>query len=363
MSRGPDSALTRAEWVRGRIARLIGRLPGPVLRLLVREPPVTIDGQTLDPMLQLVRKLRRIERVPGYCEPDVPTARARLRRQVRIHAGRPTPVAATRDLVIPGDDGPIDARLYVPRRGADDGSLLVYYHGGGFVVCDLESYDEIVRRLCDASGTRVLSVEYRLAPEHPFPAGLRDAATAFRWAQANATSLGAMPDRVAVGGDSAGGNLAAVVAHEAARERRPPIAQLLIYPLTDAATRRPSHGLFGQGFFLDEKDARAFGGHYRSSGAVHQTDPRVSPLLADDLSALPPTLIFTAGFDILRDEGEAYAAALAAVGVRVHLERFPSLAHSFINMTSVSRASARALHRMGTALRTLLEDIPHPEKA
>jgi acetyl esterase len=181
-------------------------------------------------------------------------------------------------------------------------------------------------------------VAYRLAPEHPFPAGLDDAAAALRWAQKNAATLGADPRRVSIGGDSAGANLSAVICQESLDH--PPVAQLLIYPPTDGGTTWPSHELFNEGFFLSRKDRAAFSRSYQAPKTDRKRD---SPLRGSDLSNLPPALVITAGFDILRDEGEAYAKALAAAGNVVHSQRYAGLGHGFVHLTGVCRAARRSM--------------------
>jgi acetyl esterase len=202
--------------------------------------------------------------------------------------------------------------------------------------------------------THVLGVDYRLAPEHPFPAGLNDALAALSWAQAHADELEADAARVALGGDSAGGNLTAAAARIAAREGRPPLAQLLIYPATDGLAPHASRELFGEGFFLSQEDCEAFYRHYTEGTGVSETDPRVAPLRAPDHTGLPPALVVTAGFDVLRDEGEAYAAALREGGTAAEILRFSALGHGFINMTGVSPAARRATIDVAQAWRALI---------
>jgi acetyl esterase len=180
--------------------------------------------------------------------------------------------------------------------------------------------------------------------------------SALRWAQGNAAALGADPARVAVGGDSAGATMSAVVAQLATRAGRPPAAQLLIYPATDGETARPSQALFGEGFFLSPRDRTAFSTYYLSGTGVTSADPRVSPLRAPDLSGLPAALVVTAGFDLLRDEGEAYAAALRAAGTTVRAYRLSGLGHGFVNMTGVCPAAHSAMVRIAHDVRELLRE-------
>jgi acetyl esterase len=202
----------------------------------------------------------------------------------------------------------------------------------------------------------VLSIEYRLAPEHPFPAALEDATAALAWAQANAAMLGAHPNGVSIGGDSAGANLSAVVSRLRSRENAPR-AQLLIYPPTDGITPRRSYELFGEGFFLSAKDSKAFGRYYAGT-ATRDTEAHRSPLRASDLSSLPPALVITAGFDLLRDEGEAYAHALASGGTVTRLQKYPSLGHGFIHMTGLCPAARRAMVGIAREWRALLDAEP-----
>ena len=228
------------------------------------------------------------------------------------------------------DAGGVPARLYRPRDTADLG-LLVYLHGGGWVIGDLDSHDNVCRALANGSGHAVLSVDYRLAPEHPFPAALEDAVTATRWAHANAAALGCRADRLAIGGDSAGANLAAVVAQLAPV---PLVYQLLVYPVTDCTRSHPSYTENAAGPFLTRDGMGWFIDHYLSGGQGRPDDPRVSPLFAGDtaVAATPPALVITAEFDPLRDEGDAYAARLAALGVPTSHLRVSGMFHGFFSL-------------------------------
>jgi acetyl esterase len=316
--------------------------------------PIVVDGQRLHPELQLLLHLRERTGVPAMSADTPERARRQARRDALAYAGPRVRVAAVTDLEIPSPDGALAARHYAPGESGGPHPLLVYFHGGGFVIGDLEIYDQACRTLCRHGGVHVLSVDYRLAPEHPFPAAVDDAAAAFDWAHAHAAELGADPDRVAVGGDSAGGNLAAVIAREAGTR---PVAQLLIYPAVDTIDRtHPSHELFADGFFLTRDDREWFHEHYL--GSERHEDPRAQPLGDHALDGLPPAMVITAAFDPLRDEGEAYAAALRDAGVPVVLRRFPGLIHGFINMTGVSRVSRDATIEIAGALRALVRTAP-----
>jgi acetyl esterase len=334
------------------VLRAMAHLPDRMKIWLSGTPPVIVDGQQLDPQLQLLRSIRRRHKVPGLVEPTVAAGRARYRRETLAFRGPMTKVAAVHDLEIAGASGPLRARHYAPDDG-EAAPLTVYFHGGGFVIGDLDTHDEPCRILCRYARVHVLSVEYRLAPEHPFPAGLEDASAALVWAQENAAMLGADSSRVSIGGDSAGANLSAVVSRLTSRGK-PPRAQLLIYPPTDGFTPRRSYELFGEGFYLDEKDRIAFGRYY--AGTARDADARRSPLRASDLSNLPPALVITAGFDILRDEGEAYAQALASAGTVTRQQKYPSLGHGFIHMTGVCPAARRAMVAIAHEWRALLDE-------
>ena len=353
----PETHVTLVERLLRLAARLIPLLPARLQLWLSGGPAITIDGQTLDPHVQLLLAINRRRSPFGLCEPNPAEARARFRHEMLVYAGPKTRVGAARDISITreDEDGSLLVRHYAPDAPSQD--ILVFLHGGGFVIGDLDTHDEACRLLCLRARVHVLSVDYRLAPEHPFPAGLDDALASLRWAQGNAASLGADPARVSIGGDSAGGNLSAVAARLAARGGAPPAAQLLIYPTTDAASEYPSRQLFGEDFFLSRADSDEFFRHYLTGTGVGRDDPRVSPLRATDLGALPPTLLVTAGFDILRDQGRAYAAALRAAGGTVCLRHFPSLGHGFINTVGVSPAARRATANIARDWRALLDAL------
>ncbi len=227
--------------------------------------------------------------------------------------------------------GTVPCRLYRPRPDGGLG-LLVWLHGGGWVLGDLDSHDQLCRMLADRAGVAVLSVGYRLAPEHPFPAGLADGLAALRYAHGHPDDLGIDPDRIAVGGDSAGGNLAAVMAQLAPVPLR---HQLLAYPVTDARRSSESYRAYAEGPFLTAAGMAWFVGHYLSGGQGAEDDPRVSPLLAPEhlLAGLPPTHVIVAEEDPLRDEGEAYAAQVRDAGVRVTVTRYPGMIHGFLSLS------------------------------
>ena len=283
----------------------------------------------------------------------------------------PEDVADVRDITIPGPGGPLTLQIY-RGGGCDDAGpqpCLLFLHGGGWVIGDLDSHDGLCRRLANAARCRVVAVDYRLAPEHPFPAALDDASAALRWLACEAGTLGIDPARLAIGGDSAGGNLAAVTSQAAASGGHPaggqdatPAAQLLLYPAVDWTREYRSRQTFGHGFYLDDESMtwceHLYLGAPGTPGAADRSDPRVSPLLTPDLSRLPPALVVTAGFDPLRDQGEAYAAALRAAGVPVLARRMPDLIHGFGNTLGVGRRSREAMVEVAALLRGMLEIAP-----
>nr|WP_090281385.1 alpha/beta hydrolase [Mycolicibacterium komanii] len=336
----------------GVTSRAIPRIPDAVKRLLLGGRSVVIDGNTLDTTMQLMLAGQKTAGLGGLMlSPDDVEARALL-GMLAAAFKQNIPVASVTNLVIPGPDGPVPARHYRPAD--DDGEpLLVFYHGGGQVVGDLDTHDDLCRLICRQGRMHVLSVDYRLAPEHPAPAGNDDAFAAFRWAREHAAELGADPERVAVGGDSAGGNQATVVAHRARADGPQPALQFLLYPVVNYRDETRSQTLFDDGFFLSRNDLRWCRAKYLSGG-IDPGDPRVSPLLAEDLSGLAPTLIVTAGFDPLRDEGRQYADALRAAGVRVDHREFGSLIHGFANFFPFGGDSATAMAEVISALRAHL---------
>lgn len=273
--------------------------------------------------------------------------------QMKMTAGPATPLPVVRELTLPGPRGAIKARLYRPTA---DGMLpgLVFFHGGGWVIGDLDSHDDLCRDLAALAGCAVLAVDYRLAPEHCFPAAAEDAVAAVDWTAANTSQLGMDPARLAVGGDSAGGNLAAVAALAARDAGRPLAAQLLIYPVTDMSRLEgESYATCGEGYGLTAGAMAWFRDHYVTDAKAAR-DWRVSPLLAGDLGRLPPALVVTAEFDVLRSEGEAYAKRLAEAGVQTRLARYDGMIHGFASMAGVLDVGRQVRGDMAQWLRATL---------
>lgn len=275
-------------------------------------------------------------------------------------------MASVRDLEVPGPAGEVHVRLYVPRgnplKAASPGPagtkvwpLLVWFHGGGWVLGSLEDADAVSRRLADAAGVAVANVEYRLAPEHPFPAAPEDCAAAVRWLAAHGQELELDTGRVAVGGDSAGANLAAVTALRARDEGHPRLCfQLLVYPPTDATLHCASITENGEGYMLTRGAMSWFWDLYLGGGGPDRRDPRVSPLWASDLSGLPPAMVMTAEYDPLRDEGEEYGRRLAQSGVPAAIRRFDGMIHGFFTGGALFDAAGEAVSEAAAALREAL---------
>jgi acetyl esterase len=333
--------------------RAMYALPQP-LRRMIAGAPIRIDGNELALDAQLLLRMMRLTGT-RLSDPSVERARRDVEEAAPVVGGQPIQPVRVRDLRIPGDGQPIPGRLYTP-DGLEEGSpLLVYFHGGGFVIGSIDSYDNTCRFLASNAELRVLSVDYRRAPEHPFPAAPVDAFAAFEFAHGHADELGADPSAIAVGGDSAGGNLAAVTSYQAVRSGRSrPAFQLLFYPRTDLVKRYRSNELFADGFFLTDEDLTWFEGHY-TPDPERRGDPLASPLLVEDLGGLPPTYLATAGFDPLRDDGAAYARVLREAGVPVIHRCHDDLIHGFVNFIAVGRRFREALAEAAGALRTGLE--------
>ena len=334
-----------------RYARTIGvraifALPRPLLRRLAG-PPVVVDGKTLDLEMQVLLKLQRLEGPPAEAQPM-----EQARRQIvasSLLLGGTQPIGAVADRTIDGPGGPIGLRLYTPTASTGPSPALVYVHGGSFMHGDLDSHDAICRMLAEDARVRVIAVDYRRAPEAPFPAAVDDVWAAWTWVNENAVSLGLDPDRIAIGGDSAGGNLSAVTAVRAAREGvMAPAFQLLFYPCTVFGQPSKSRELYGEGFYLsrvlmDLADANYLAGHEDLS------DPRISPLLCDP-TGVAPAYVVTAGFDPLLDEGEAYADLMREAGVDVEYQCEESLIHAFVNMAGTAGSARAAVSRASAAL-------------
>jgi acetyl esterase len=337
------------------VLRAAMALPESVQRVLLRNP-VVLDGQTLSTELQMMLKLQDVTRQPGLGVLPLDESRAVVVTQGGMVSGK-QPIGAFRDLIADGAHGTIPARLYIPssRLGADPVPTMMFVHGGAMALGSLDSHDGACRHLAERSGVQVLSIDYALAPEHPFPAGVDDCFAAYQWLVKNASELNADPERLAVGGDSAGGYFAATTAIQAAEAGLPLAFQLLIYPLADFVNRSRSRELFdGGGFYLTREGMDRCDGWYFAS-PEDKGDPLASIGLRTDFPAdLAPAFVATAGFDPLRDEGEAYARLMADHGVQVELKRYPSMTHGFLNIVGVGREARSNSAEIADRLRVAL---------
>lgn len=272
-------------------------------------------------------------------------------RAMRDAEGQPVPVRTVTDQKVPGPEGDVAVRIVVPDVDQPSG-VLVWFHGGGWVIGDLDTAEGTQRRLAERSSSVVVSVDYRRAPEHPAPAGFDDCWAATVWAAEHRHELGVPHGRLAIGGDSAGGNLAALVAQRAAREAAPELAlQLLVYPVTDLTLASPSLVENGEGYFLTADTMRWFVRHNLSAG-IDPSDPSVSPLFApvDSLTDVAPALIQVAGYDPLRDEGRAYGEKLTAAGVAAEVIEYPTMIHGFMAMAAFTPVADEAIGHAAEAL-------------
>jgi acetyl esterase len=340
------------------LARGVFRLPAPLLARVAGRLP-EVPGQVLDLKLGFLLRALAVLRLDVLEHLSPGEARARSGRSLRLLAGRRPAGVTTIERTMDGPGGPLQLRIYTPANVARPAPAILYLHGGGFVIGDLETHDAPCAYLAHESGCVVVSLAYRLAPEHPFPAAVDDALAGFRWLADHADALGLDPARLAVGGDSAGGNLSAVVSQVATREAWTvrPAFQLLLYPATDMRREHESHRAFGVGYMLSAATLTWFLGHYLRNDA-DILDPRASPLLAADLRGLPPAYVAVAGFDPLRDEGRAYAERMREAGVAVELDCHDALVHGYISLGDGIEAAGVALAAAARALRQALNRAP-----
>ncbi len=310
----------------------------------------------LDPQAQTVLDQMIALGLPplGTLSPEE-TRRSMELRNAALPPGEP--VAKVEDRTIPGPAGEIPIRIYWP-EGTGPFPVLVYFHGGGWVIGSITSHDATCRTLTNAAGCMIVSVDYRLAPEHKFPAAAEDAYTATKWVAEHGAAIGADPRRVAVGGDSAGGNLAAVVSLMARERGGPPLAyQLLVYPVTDYRFDTPSYGENAEGYLLTKQSMEWFWNHYLND-ASQGDHPYASPLRAQDLRGLPPALVITAEYDPLRDEGAAYAARLQEAGVPAACSRYDGMIHGFFGMSLLLDKAKLAVGEAAGALKAVFAAQP-----
>jgi acetyl esterase len=299
---------------------------------------------------EIQRHLDAMNAASGPPAHEVPVAEARAAhaRETERLCGPGEPVAEVRDLTIPSAGGAVPLRVFRPETEGTPG-IVAFLHGGGWMMGTLDSYDSTLRALANASGAIVVAVDYRLSPEHRFPAALDDSLAAIRWLASNGAELGGDPSRIAVAGDSAGGNLAAVAALKLKGGLR---AQALIYPITDSALSTPSYREFSEGHGLSGASMRRFWSVYLDG--ADGADPDASPLRAEDLSGAAPAYVLSAEEDVLRDEAEAYAQALRNAGVPTELVRWPGTIHGFFRWLAITPEARAAIEAVGASLRRAL---------
>ena len=334
-------------------ARLLLSLPAPILRILAGGGVVYRGGRTLDPRLQFLAA--STARAPAMTTLTPEEARRANDQGLAALTARPEPGVSIEALTLPGPDGAIPARAYRPAVQDPAAPVLVYAHMGGGVIGGLDTCEAFCSILACCGRTAVISVDYRLAPEHRFPAGLEDVMAAYRWARDNAPRFGAPEGRAAIGGDSMGGNFAAVIPQmlKAAGEPQPDL-QLLVYPCVDVASETLSMTTYADAFPLTRSLMEWFIGHYMGPEA-DPSDPRLSPIRAKDLSGLAPAIVVTAGFDPLVDQGEAYARHLKDAGAPVVYRCYDNLSHAFTAFTGAIPGAEVACREIAGLVREGLE--------
>ena len=339
------------------MAKVMLSLPAPLLRAVSGGRAVEQGGRILDPRFQFMAHAARGAPSLSNFPPEV--ARAGSAASLVAVAGRPEPGVRSENLTIDGPGGAVPLRAYRPPVQDPAAPLMVFAHFGGGVIGDLETCDVFCGILAKVAHCAVLSVDYRLAPEHRFPAGLEDVLCAYRWARDNAARFGAPAGHVAVGGDSMGGNFAAIVAQEMKRLGEPqPALQLLIYPAVDVASQTQSMTTYADAYPLSRQTMEWFMSHYLGPND-DPADPRASPIRAAELSGLAPAVIVTAGFDPLVDQGEAYATRLRDAGVPVVYRCYDALAHAFTAFTGAIPAADIACREIAGMVREGFEGRIH----
>ncbi|MEV6213341.1 alpha/beta hydrolase [Nocardia sp. NPDC051833] len=333
--------LSVGERLQRQLAIGLARLPKPLLERMVGTH-ANSDGEVMAPEIAML--MASIAKGPDFSDLAPAEARAAEAKGVDVFGERPVPMREVEELELPGG---LAATRY--RAGSSAEGLVVFFHGGGFVLGSRAAYDGPLRLLARWTGMDILSVEYRLAPEFPYPAPHDDAMVAWEFALAHAAGWGIPQGRVVVAGDSAGANIAAVLAQRVRDPERRPALQVLIYPVTDLSGSRPSNREFADSPALTAKQIDWFLNHFVPPG-IDRRDPRVSPLFADDLTGVAPALVTVAGFDPLRDDGLAYAARLADSGVSTELIREPGLVHGYLGYTALSATSRAGVERIGSAI-------------
>jgi len=305
--------------------------------------PRTVRGMTLDPRMQFLEAQARLRAVP-WDSMTVKTMRAQTEAGAELFGGGKVSGVRVERLYITGRSHSVPARVYLPTVRNNAAAMLVYFHFGGGVIGSLESCHRLCALIAKEAGAPVLSVDYRLAPEHKFPAGLEDCIHAYSWAVDNAARYGAPVGKAAVGGDSMGGHFSAIIAQEF-RRTKPPVLQLLIYPAVDFMSETPSVHDFADAWPLTSETIDFFMKQYLPDNA-DPSDPRISPIRTQDLRGLAPALVYTAGFDMLLDQGAAYAERLSDAGVKAQYHCFESLPHGFVAFSGAAPAAEQAIRKI-----------------
>lgn len=340
-------------WLLAKAAPPLIGAPGPLLKAVLGAPPVNDEGHPLDLHTWALLRARYALGLPETADQTVLEAREASHAKTDLVGGPRLPVRRVEELRVPGPGGDIPARFY---QQHDSTPLLVYLHGGGWVVGSPDTHDHLCRRLCRQASVSVLSVHYRLAPEHRFPAGLQDAVAAWTWALSQAPSLRVDPTRAALGGDSAGANLTAAAVLELRQHGlRLPAVQLLFYPATDLHLRQSSHQSFAEGYLITHRDMLWYIDHY-VRGPEDLDHPRASICQEPDLSGLPRAIVRTAGFDPLRDEGRQHAERLTVAGVEVDYADAHGLVHGWANMAGIIPEAELAVEEVAERLGVWLRE-------
>jgi len=355
-----NNLTTRLDKLKGIVLRLSMNLPPNSHRAIAKSLGFNHERYpALDPHIQVLLSVRKyLTAANEGPKPHPEVSRQSFRRDMAAIAN-PMPVATVKDFEIPSRAGKLTVRHYTPtlnQAPVEPLPLLLFFHGGSFIVGDVDTHDDPCRMFCQHGQMQVLSVSYRLLPEHPSPAAIEDCLDTLKWAHKHAASLGADPAKIAVGGDSAGGNLAAVVSQLAARKSYAPAAQLMMYPSLDLVNDYPSHHDFGHGLFLSRVDVDFCKELHLSRSLLPFTDPRVSPMFGN-LAGLPPALIVTAAFDSLRDEGETYALKMREAGSHCIAYRVEGQGHGFVSMGTINHAAFKATRRIAKDFRVLLDGL------
>jgi acetyl esterase/lipase len=324
--------------------KALGWLPDAMLVKMAGGTPLTIAGRTLNPLLQVMAAQAANQPKMNTLTPE--QARGGMEAGFALLQGPLSPVRSIENKTIPSEQGDIPIRVFTPTQTSTPPPILLFYHQGGCVIGNLNTCQTFCSFLANQTGCVVVAVDYRLAPENPFPAAAEDSLSSYRWVQDHGSELGGDPEKIIVGGDSAGAGLSAVITHAMKREgRTQPILQVLVYPWVIALADTQSYADFAEAYPLDKETMEWFGGHYLTSPEQAE-DTRVSPLLETDFAGLAPALIYTAGFDPLHDEGEQYAEKLKQAGTDVAYHSFDELAHAFTGMMGAVPAARKACKKI-----------------